>query len=75
MFHPLMTWTIYTHPNDLPDVPYVVRGWVITDGGALDSGAIGFADTLDEARRIIPEGLFNMGRQDDDDPVIVETWM
>jgi hypothetical protein len=72
----LTMWTIYSSPADYPDVPFVVRGWAVGPYGALaDTGALGFADTLDEARNMIPDGLVRMERSPDDDPVVVETWM
>jgi len=47
----LQLWTIYRSPADFPDVPYVLRNWLVGPGGALaDGGALGFADTLEEAR-------------------------
>ena len=75
--NPIMTtWTVYASPADFPNAPYVVRGWLIGPGGQVaDSGALGFADTLDEARGMIPAGLYRMERSPDDDPVIVETWL
>lgn len=73
----LMVWTIYHHPADYPSVPYVVRGWLIVAGvnEPIDSGALGFADTLSEARSIVPAGLARWERGLDDDPVIVESWI
>ena len=74
---PIMpTWTIYATPADFPSVPYVVRGWLVGPGGQVrDSGAIGFADTLEQARNYLPPGLVRFERSPDDDPVIVETWL
>jgi hypothetical protein len=72
----LWMWTIYAHPADFPDVEFVVRGWIVGPHGTLtDSGALGFAHTLDEARNIVPAGLVRMERSPDDDPVVVETWI
>ena len=72
----LTTWTIYERPADFPDVPFVLRGWIVGPGGQLrESGTLGFADTLEQARTYVPEGLTRFPRADDDDPVIVETWL
>jgi hypothetical protein len=69
-------WTIYAAPTDFPNVPYLVRGWAILPGGELmATGAMAFADTLAQARGVIPVGLVQMERSLDDDPVIVETWL
>lgn len=71
----LEQWVIYQSPADYPSVPYVVRGWIVGPGGQLAaSGAVGFADTLDQARHIIPAGLVCLPRSPEDDAVIVETW-
>ena len=69
------TYTIYQHPADFPTVPYVVRGWHTTKMGTVASGEVAFADTLEQARGYIPEGMYNLDRDPDDDPVIVETWV
>lgn len=76
MTNPMEMWTIYASPADFPSVPFVVRGWIITEsGGLMFNGAVGFADTLDQARGYIPAGLVCMARSDDDEPQIVETWL
>lgn len=67
---PLRTWTIYKHPLDHPD-KYVVRGWI--DGTPDRTAHV--ADTLDEARDLVPAGLTRFPRNPEDDPVIVETWL
>ncbi|WKW87087.1 hypothetical protein SEA_NICOLE72_50 [Microbacterium phage Nicole72] len=69
-------WTIYAAPSDFPSVPFVVRGHVASaEGVKADIGALGFADTLDEARAYLPAGLVCVGRDPSDDPVIVESWL
>lgn len=72
----LQLWTIYRSPADFPDVPYVLRNWLVGPGGALaDGGALGFADTLEEARSYLPAGLSMVPRAPNDEPQIVETWL
>ena len=72
----LVLWTIYRSPADFPNVPYVLRSWVVGPGGSLaDAGALGFADTLWEARSYLPEGLTHVPRSPGDEPQIVETWL
>lgn len=68
----LPQFVIYNSPADYPG-KYVVRMWrVMVNVGATDH--VGVADTLDQAREIVPLGLFRMARFDQDDPVIVEVW-
>lgn len=63
-------WIIYFNPSDFPD-KYVVRKWILDK----PTDIMFTADTLDEIRKFVPEGLVNIGRQQYDDPVIVETWV
>lgn len=69
------SWTIYARPADFPDVPFVVRNWIITPGAMVPGGAVAFCDSLEQARHVIPEGLTRFERNPDDDPVIVESWL
>jgi hypothetical protein len=71
----LWLWAIYEHPKDYPG-KYVVRRCVVVPEGprhALIPDLV--CDTLEEARGGMPPGLFNLGRKEADDPVIVETWI
>lgn len=68
-------YVITFNPTDYPG-DYVVREWFIPWEGSLEPRAIvGTADTLEEARALIPDGHFKMSRNTMDDPVIVETWI
>lgn len=68
-------WTIYDHPTDYPD-GYVVRQWFIIPGeGAAPQESAHYAPTLEAAREYLPAGLWNLGKQYDDDPAIAETWI
>lgn len=72
----LVIWTIYASPSDYPSVPFVVRGHhVSAEGVKADTGALGFADTLEQARAYLPPGLACVGRDPSDDDVIVESWL
>ena len=71
---PLETWTIYDHPRDYPD-HFVVRRCSITREGLKPDPQAHLATSLEDARRLIPEGLYRMPRFADDDPVIVEVWI
>jgi len=79
MNHPdeavLCGWTIYHRPSDFPH-HYAVRMWVVTDDGQpLMYGFAAICDTLEEAREQIPAGCYCVGREEGDDPVIVESWL
>lgn len=68
-------WVIYENPSDYPG-KFVVRLWHPGAGfleAAKDPTAV--VETLEEARKAIPEGRHRLPRQASDDPVIVETWM
>lgn len=62
--------TVYKHPEDYPE-QYVARVWDVNKPTYL----IALADTLEELREAIPEGMYNLGRQQQDDPCIVEVWI
>lgn len=67
-------WTIYVHPLDFPE-HYAVRMWVVVEGAVVHMPIAGLYDTLEEARFDIPVGLYQVDRDPDDDPVIVESWL
>jgi len=61
---------------------FVVREHRVMLTGGPDHGTIlvgatpvAVADDLEAARRSIPRGLYNVGRDVADDPVIVESWI
>lgn len=67
-------WTIYDHPKDFPD-GYVVRLWHVgPDGLERSTEAYGRA-TLEEARAMVPEGLYRMPAETADDEAILESWL
>ena len=67
----LSIWTIYDHPKDLPDF-FVARRFEI-DKPTEDVIVASYLDTLRE--RMVDKGLTRIYRSEDDDPVIVETWL
>lgn len=75
----LYQWTVYVNPSDYPG-KWVVRRFAITRtedeivGVAKDNEPLIVADSLDEARKVIPPGAYCLGRHEDDDPVIYEVW-
>lgn len=62
--------TVYKHPEDYPE-QYVARVWDVNKPTHI----IALADTLEELREAIPEGMYNLGRRPQDDPCIVEVWI
>jgi hypothetical protein len=71
--HESIIWTIYDRPKDCPD-HVVLRRWYVT-AGSTRPGPCELFDTIQEARLRLPRGLFNMRRQDGDDPKIAESWI
>lgn len=84
---PLFVYTIYERPRDYPQ-GYVVRKWRILSGKMMDAGVHSKTATLEEARKSLPPGLTNLGRDikagetpdgkaiiQVDQPQIVETWI
>ena len=67
-------WTIYEHPLDHPDF-FVVREFTITPEGPIPSPFAALSPTLEHARASIPRGCFCIDRAENDDSVIVETWV
>lgn len=70
---PIRVWTIYDHPSDYPD-SFVVRPFSV---GLVSAPCAvhAVADTLEEARATLPQGLIQIGLLPDDDPRIAETWI
>lgn len=74
----LIFYTIYDHPTDFPH-SFVVRRWTVINGPEFvkvaDLLPYAVGPTLDAVRAVLPEGLYNLGREKDDDPSIAETGM
>jgi hypothetical protein len=69
----LVIWTIYDRPLDYPGgfvvVPWTIRGGTQLRGDSLRAG------TLEEARALVPAGLYCLGRDPNDDMAIAESWI
>lgn len=64
-------FVIYNRPRDLKRFNFVVRAF----DGSTPLRLLAVADTLEEARKTIPDGFLRMPPSPIDDPIIVETWM
>ncbi len=72
---PLPIYVIYHGTSDYGQM-YVVRQWGIYDQANMFIHAPrNVTHTLEAARRSLPGGLFCLGRNPGDDPVIVESWI
>lgn len=68
-------YAIYDHPMDYPE-HFVVRAWfAFADGLLQPDPACQLAETLDQARSLVPEGLTCLPRFEWDDPKIAEVWI
>jgi hypothetical protein len=65
-------FTIYENPADCPGL-FVVRERVVAED-ANELGAARTAETLEEARSLVPPGADRIDRSPDDDSSIVESW-
>ncbi len=70
----LLMFVIYKHPLDFPS-HYVVRRCRVAEGVTeMDRGAH-LAKTAEEARTLVPPGLYRLPRFHDDDPAVLEVWL
>lgn len=69
----MKSYTIYNDTLDHPGV-YCVREWKI-EKQAIPGPLLGTANTLEDARKIVPFGLHLIPRSPEDDSKIVETWI
>lgn len=70
----LTIWTIYRHPADYP-TKWVLRPFMVTRGAAVPAAEVVTADSLEEIRPHVPEGLVLLARDPPDDPVVFESWV
>lgn len=70
----LTIWTLFKQPSDFPR-HYVMRKHFVTAGKTVPNQRCELFDSLAEARSRLPRGLHNLGRMEQDDPVIVESWI
>ena len=72
---PLSIMTVYRHPKDHPD-KYVVREFILdVHGQLLARKSCNLADTLEEARKFIPEGRCCFSEPNTPGLPAVESWI
>lgn len=69
----VLQYVVYRYPSDYPH-KWVVRAWSIKPGRYYAGPVVAVEDQLDVARLAIPDGLVNVGRYGEDDPVVYEVW-
>lgn len=68
-----LLWTIYVRPKDFPD-KVIVRPHIADE----TYGPLPYhieANSVEEARAMLPSGLHYLGRDKRDDPAIYEVWI
>jgi hypothetical protein len=71
----LPMYVVYFNTRDYPGL-YVVRRWTIRPGHtAADAKPLALVPSLEAARAAFPPGLYRIDRSQQDDPVIVESWI
>lgn len=72
---PLRIVVIYENPTDHPG-KFVAREQWAGAGAILVGGApLIVADSLTEARSVVPDGMIRLPRNPEDEPQIVECWL
>jgi hypothetical protein len=68
-------WTVYRHPKEFSE-PWVLRVCeILKDKSGRRTNVLYLLNTLDEARAMVPPDKSNVGRFEQDDPVIFESWV
>jgi hypothetical protein len=73
--NPLCVWVIYEKPRDFPNHFVVRRQWAVGKNHIEVDRECHLTRTLEEARKLIPLGLYRFPRDPSDDPFIVESWL
>jgi hypothetical protein len=69
----LRVYTIHRDPAGDPG-RFLVRAWALRRNGPRPTGVVRVAETLDEARRLLPRGLERAPQNPSTDPTLIETW-
>lgn len=71
----MIMWVLYDHPSDFPD-DIVARKFAIAAGEVTATDETKTFASTDEAQTFFSEfGFVAIPRQDDDDPVIIASWV
>lgn len=71
----LCGWTIYKSPPEFPN-HYAVQMWMVEVNGFVSMTQVAvLCETLEEARTQIPLGTVKFERDENDHPMIVETYI
>jgi hypothetical protein len=71
----LNIWVVYDHPRDAPDF-YVARRHEVGQGSSRPTESVMASPRLGHLRDILRSmGLVQLARNDEDDPVILESWL
>lgn len=67
-------WVIYKNPTDFPNVPFVMREFVLAQGQVIPTDKTWQGSDISRVRRYIPKGKTKRERDAKDEPQIVEWW-
>jgi len=70
----LSIWTICKHPKDFPN-SHTARRHIVKLGECTATADLIVGKTLENVRSLLPKGLRCVPRAENDDPVIVESWL
>lgn len=72
----LHIWTVYKHPSDYPPGTWVARrSEAHANQIVLLTGDVRVAQSLEDLRAQLPQGLTHLARMAEEDPVIQEHWI
>lgn len=74
MSNTITQYVIYNNPSDCPN-KFVVRKWLIVGSKIIPSNVVGAEDTLEEARKLVPDEFSLLPLFDNDDPCIEEVYI
>lgn len=69
----VVIWTVYESPRDFPGL-FVIRPSLAEDPPRPLFCHVE-AETLEQAREMLPVGVYRIGRREGDDPAILEVWI
>ena len=71
----IVLYAIYRPSREFPRT-YTVRRWEVRSARLIDNNLpLCIAPTLEDARKVVPEGRMRFDREVEDDPAVVESWL